>query len=74
MNYRGLSGVVVEFSPPTSEAAGSNLGPGASCWKVGSYLLMPGGFSALCTSFLHLESTHHNMTLAVERDVKHQII
>ena len=26
-----------------SEAAGSNLGPGASCWKVGSYLPMPGG-------------------------------
>ena len=40
MNYRGLSGVVVEFSPPTSEAAGSNLWPGASCWKVGSYLPM----------------------------------
>ena len=33
----------LEFSPPTSEAAGSNLGPGPSCWKVGSYLLMPGG-------------------------------
>ena len=33
----------LEFSPPTSVAAGSNLGPGASCWKVGSYLLMPGG-------------------------------
>ena len=33
----------MEFSPPTSEAAGSNLGPGASCWKVGSYLPMPGG-------------------------------
>ena len=27
---RGLGGVVVEFSLPTSEAAGSNLGPGAS--------------------------------------------
>ena len=33
----------LEFLPPTSEAAGLNLGPGASCWKVGSYLLMPGG-------------------------------
>ena len=33
----------LEFLPPTSEAAGSNLRPGASCWKVGSYLLMPGG-------------------------------
>ena len=22
---------------------GSNLGPGASCWKVGSYLPMPSG-------------------------------
>ena len=33
----------LEFSPPTSEAAGSNLRPGASCWKVGSYLPMPGG-------------------------------
>ena len=32
----------LEFSPPTSEATGSNLGPGASCWKVGSYLPMPG--------------------------------
>ena len=31
------------FSPPTSEAAGLNLGSGASCWKVGSYLPMPGG-------------------------------
>ena len=40
---RGLDGVVVEFSPPTSEAAGSNLGPSASCWKVGSDLSMPGG-------------------------------
>ena len=39
---RGLGGVVVEFSHPTSEAAGSILGPGASCWKVGSYLPMPG--------------------------------
>ena len=33
----------LEFSPPTSEAAGSNLGPGVSCWKVGSYLPMPSG-------------------------------
>ena len=33
----------LEFSPTTSEAAGSNLGPGTSCWKVGSYLSMPGG-------------------------------
>ena len=33
----------LEFSPPTSEAAGSNLGLGASCWKVGSHLPMPGG-------------------------------
>ena len=41
-----LGGSVVlrlEFSPPTSEAAGSNLGPGPSFWKVGSYLPMPGG-------------------------------
>ena len=29
--------------PPNSKAGGSNLGLGASCWKVGSYLLMPGG-------------------------------
>ena len=28
-------------------AAGSNLGPGASCWKVGSYMPMPGGLQ--CT-------------------------
>ena len=37
-----LGGVVVEFSPPTSEAAGLNLGPGASfgqlLWFLGSYL------------------------------------
>ena len=33
----------VEFSRPTSEATGLNLGPGTSCWKVGSYLPMPGG-------------------------------
>ena len=37
----GLGGVVVELLPPTP--AGSNLGPGASCWKVGGYLPMPGG-------------------------------
>ena len=41
---RGLGGVVVEVSPPTSEAACSNLRAGASSWKVGSYLPMPGGF------------------------------
>ena len=40
---QGLGGVVVEYTPPTSEAAGSNLGPGASCWKDGSYLPMSGG-------------------------------
>ena len=34
---------MVEFSPQTSKAAGSNLGLGTSCWKVGSYLPMPGG-------------------------------
>ena len=34
---------MVEFLPLTSEASGSNLGLGASCWKVGSYLPMPGG-------------------------------
>ena len=41
-----LGGSVVcqlELSPPTSEAASSNLGLGVSCWKVGSYLPMPGG-------------------------------
>ena len=32
----------LQFSPPASEAAGSNLGPGSLCWKVGSYLPMPG--------------------------------
>ena len=26
-----------------SEVTGSNLWPGASCWKVGSYLPMPSG-------------------------------
>ena len=38
---RGLGGVAVGVL--ASEAAGSNLGPGASCWKVGSYLPMPSG-------------------------------
>ena len=32
----------LEFLPPTLETAGLNLGAGASCWKVGSYLPMPG--------------------------------
>ena len=31
----------------TSEAIGSNLRPGASCWKVGSNLPMPSGLQ--CT-------------------------
>ena len=35
--------LLLEFSSPTSEAAGSILGPGASCWKFGSYLPMTGG-------------------------------
>ena len=51
------------FSPPTSEAAGSNLGPGASCWKVGSYLPMPGG----------LRCSMHWFPPPVECDVKQQI-
>ena len=51
---RGRGGVVVEYTPPTSEAAGSNLGPVASCWKVGSYLPMQVVYSAVCTGFLHL--------------------
>ena len=37
----GLGGVVVRVL--TSNLCGSNLGPGPSCWKVGSYLPMPGG-------------------------------
>ena len=37
----GLSGL--ECLHSTSEVTGSNLGLGASCWKVGSYLPMPGG-------------------------------
>ena len=57
-NYSGVTiyylkptwgGLVVwqlEFSPPTSEAAGSNIGPCTSCWKVGSYLPMPGGLQS----------------------------
>ena len=40
---RGRGGVVVEYTPPTSEAAGSNLRPGALCWKVGSHLHMSVG-------------------------------
>ena len=39
---------MVEYTPPTSDAAGSNLGPGTSCWKVGSYLPMPSGLQ--CTT------------------------
>ena len=39
MSWGGLDGVVVEFLPPTYEAVGSNLGPGALCWEVGSYYL-----------------------------------
>ena len=35
--------MIIEFSPLTSENAGSTLGPGASYWKVGSYLPMSGG-------------------------------
>ena len=33
----------LECSPSTSEVAGSNLGLGPSCWKVGSYLPMSNG-------------------------------
>ena len=36
----GLGGVAVRVLTPN---LCSNLGPGASCWKVGSYLPMPGG-------------------------------
>ena len=31
LSKRGLGAVAVEFSPPTSEGAGSNLGPEPSC-------------------------------------------
>ena len=54
-------------------AAGSNLGPGASCWKVGSYLPMPGGLQCSVHWFPPPVTTRRNMTLAVERDVKKQI-
>ena len=40
---RGLGGVAVRVLAFNYEVAGSNLGPGASCRKVGSYLPMPGG-------------------------------
>ena len=33
---------LLECSPSTSNVAGSNHSLGASCWKVGSYLPMPG--------------------------------
>ena len=39
-SYRSIC--MLEFLHPTSEAAGSNLEPGASCWKIGSYLPMSG--------------------------------
>ena len=40
----GLGSVAgLQFLLPTSETAGSNLLPVASCWKVGSYLPMSGG-------------------------------
>ena len=38
----GLDGAVVGYSPLTPEIAGSNLGQGSSCWKVGSYWPMNG--------------------------------
>ena len=65
---------MVEFLPLNSEAAGSNLGLGASCWKVGSYLPMPGGLecSMHCMVSSTCKTTRRNMTLAVECDVKHQ--
>ena len=54
--------------------SGSNLGPGASCWKAGSYLLMPGGLQCSMHWFPPpVKATRRNMTLAVERDVKQQI-
>ena len=65
---RGLGGVAVRVL-----AAGSNLGPGASCWKVGSYLPMPGGLQCSMHWFPPPVNYRRNMTLAVECDVKQQI-
>ena len=61
------------FSPPTAEAAGLNLRPGASCWKVGSYLLMPGGLQCTMQWFSPPVNYLSQYDLAVERDVKQQI-
>ena len=41
--YKGARWCSSYSSRLQPEAASSNLGPGASCWKVGSYLPMPGG-------------------------------
>ena len=64
---RGLGGVVViECSPPTSEAVGSNLGPGASCWKVGSYLPMPGGLQCrILTNYYALVPPPVKLSVAI---------
>ena len=70
---RGLGGVAVRVLTPTSEAASSNLMLGASCWKVGSYLPMPGGLQCSMHWFPPPVNYPSNMTLAVERDVKQQI-
>ena len=43
----------LECLPSTSEVAGSNLSPGTSCWKVGSYLLMPGGLQCIILTNLY---------------------
>ena len=68
----GLGGVLVEFSPPTSEAAGSNLGLGTSCWKVSSYLPMPGGTHCSMHWFPPLVNYPSQYNLAVECNEKQQ--
>ena len=54
-----------------------NLGLGTSCWKVDSYLPMPGGLECrILTSKYTLVppiTTRSNMTLAVEHNVKQTI-
>ena len=44
----------MEFLPPTSEAAGSNLGPALYVGKLVVTCRCPVGYSAICTGFLHL--------------------
>ena len=55
---------MAEIDCVSSESAGSNLGPGASCWKVGSYLPMPGGLQ--CSRYFYLLEMSKSSVLGVD--------